>query len=131
MSEQAHHHTNYVKIWGILVVLLIISILGPELGHPVITLITAFGIAFVKAYLVAVKFMHIDREPKFVTYITVTCLALMAVMFAGVAPDVLKHEGRNWNNVAAKASIQQHLDEQKAAGHGAHGEADKGAPAAH
>ena len=131
MSEQAHHHTNYVKIWGILVVLLIVSILGPELGHPVITLITAFGIAFVKAYLVAVKFMHIDREPKFVTYITVTCLALMAVMFAGVAPDVLKHEGRNWNNVAAKASIQQHLDEQKAAGHGAHGEADKETPAAH
>jgi caa(3)-type oxidase subunit IV len=131
MSEQAHHHTNYVKIWGILVVLLIVSILGPELGHPVITLITAFGIAFVKAYLVAVKFMHIDREPKFVTYITVTCLALMAVMFAGVAPDVLKHEGRNWNNVAAKASIQQHLDEQKAPGHGTHGEADKGTPAAH
>lgn len=135
MSEQAHHHTNYVKIWGILVVLLIVSILGPELGHPVITLITAFGIAFVKAYLVAVKFMHIDREPKFVTYITVTCLALMAVMFAGVAPDVLKHEGRNWNNVAAKASIKQHLDEQKAAGHGAHdgahGAGGQEAPAGH
>ena len=32
MSEEHEHHTNYVKIWGILVVLLIISIIGPEIG---------------------------------------------------------------------------------------------------
>lgn len=105
-SEAAHPHTNYVKVWGILVVLLIISILGPELGHPVITLVTAFGIAFVKAYMVAMKFMHLDREPKFVTYFVVTTLAFMALMFAGIAPDVLKHDGANWNNVAAKEATR-------------------------
>ncbi len=131
MSEAAaaahHPHTNYVKIWGILVVLLIVSILGPELGHPTITLITAFGIAFVKAYLVAVKFMHIDREPKFVTYFVVTTLAFMALMFAGVAPDVLKHEGHHWNNVAAKESIRGHLEEQ--AHQPTHGAAGQAAPA--
>lgn len=130
MSEAAaahHPHTNYVKIWGILVVLLIVSVLGPELGHPTITLITAFGIAFVKAYLVAVKFMHIDREPKFVTYFVVTTLAFMTLMFAGVAPDVLKHEGHHWNNVAAKESIRGHLEEQ--AHQPAHGEAGHAAPA--
>lgn len=98
------HHTNYVKVWGILVVLLIISIIGPELGNPVITLITAFGIAIVKAYLVATKFMHVNLEPKLVTYFVVTCLGFMLLFFAGVAPDVLKHDGANWTNVAAKAA---------------------------
>lgn len=111
-----HPHTNYVKIWGILLVLLVISILGPELKMPVVTLITAFGIAFVKAYMVAMYFMHLNREPKFVTYFVVTCLAFMALFFAGVAPDVLKHEGRNWDNVSQKQHIEAELSAQKAKG---------------
>lgn len=119
MSEQAHHHTNYVKVWGVLVVLLVLSVVGPMLGHPTITLISAFGIAVVKAYLVATKFMHINIEPKFVTYFVVTCLAFMFLMFFGVAPDVLKHEGARWNNVAAKQAIERAAAAQK----GAHGEA--------
>lgn len=117
-SEAAHPHTNYVKIWGILVVLLIISIIGPELGNPIVTLVTAFGIAFVKAYLVAVKFMHLDREPKFVTYFVATTLAFMALMFAGIAPDVMKHDGQNWNNVAAKSTVEKAQAEHAKDGHG-------------
>ncbi|MFO0723063.1 MAG: cytochrome C oxidase subunit IV family protein [Myxococcota bacterium] len=122
MSTEAHpqHHTNYVKIWAILVALLVVSVIGPMLGHPVLTLVTAFGIAFIKAYLVAVKFMHIDREPKFVTYFVVTCLAFMALLFAGVAPDVMKHDGHHWQNVAAEASIHSNLEHQ--AHEPAHGE---------
>ena len=42
-----HGHTNYIKIWGILLVLLIVSYLGPMLELRVVTLLTAFGIAFV------------------------------------------------------------------------------------
>jgi caa(3)-type oxidase subunit IV len=123
---QDGHHTNYVKIWGILVVLLVVSIIGPELGNKYVTLITAFGIAFVKAYLVAVKFMHIDREPKFVTYAVVVCLGFMVVMFAGIAPDVTKHEGAGrWENVAAKKSIERNLADQAAKA------AAQGAPATH
>jgi caa(3)-type oxidase subunit IV len=106
-SHGEGHHTNYVKVWALLVVLLIISIIGPELGHPVITLVTAFGIAVVKAYLVATKFMHVDLEPKLVTYFVVTCLGFMLLFFAGVAPDVLKHDGANWTNVAAKAASER------------------------
>ena len=43
MSEDSHH-TNYTKIWAILVVLLAISVLGPMLEIQVVTLVTAFGI---------------------------------------------------------------------------------------
>ena len=52
MSE-AHVHPNYIKIWYWLLVLLAVSVAGPMLEIPAITIITAFGIATVKAYLVA------------------------------------------------------------------------------
>ena len=95
MSEGGHH-TNYVKIWAILVGLLAISVIGPMAEIRWLTLVTAFGIAFVKAYLVAVKFMHINQMPKFITYIVITTLVFMLLFFAAVAPDVMNDTGRNW-----------------------------------
>lgn len=109
MSEhtEEHAHPNYVKIWGLLVLLLIVSVVGPMFGIKVITIITAFGIALVKAYLVAKKFMHVNVEPRFVGAALIATLSLMALFFFMVAPDVMKHEGRNWVNVAAAASIRE------------------------
>ena len=95
MSEDGHH-TNYVKIWAILVGLLVISVLGPMAEIRWLTLTTAFGIAGVKAYLVADRFMHINQMPKFINYIVVTCLVLMLLFFSATAPDVMNDEGTNW-----------------------------------
>ncbi len=101
MSEEAHeahedHSAYYIKIWAILVVLLVISVAGPFIGIFWLTMVTAFGIACVKAYLVATRFMHITDEPRFVTYIVVTALVFMLLFFAAVAPDVMKPTGSNW-----------------------------------
>jgi caa(3)-type oxidase subunit IV len=90
------HHPNYVRIWVILLVLLAISVTGPMLGIKLVTLMTAFGIAIVKAYLVLKNFMHIDIAARYVTYIVVTLLVFMFLFFAGAAPDVMKPSGRNW-----------------------------------
>jgi caa(3)-type oxidase subunit IV len=90
------HHPNYVRIWAILAVLLAISVLGPMLEIRMVTLITAFGIAVVKAYLVAKNFMHINIAPRFVGYLVGTCLVFMVLLFAGVSPDVMKPKGENW-----------------------------------
>ena len=95
MSEEAHH-TNYVRIWGVLVALLVVSVLGPLIGIQWLTLLTAFGIACVKAYLVAKNFMHINLEPRYITYLVGTGLVFMLLFFAGAAPDVMKAEGHNW-----------------------------------
>jgi caa(3)-type oxidase subunit IV len=92
----AHDHPNYVKIWAILLALLVVSVIGPMFEVPVITLITAFGIAVVKAYLVAVKFMHISIEKRYILYIVTTCLVFMLLFFAGAAPDVMREAGDNW-----------------------------------
>ena len=96
MSEEHTHHPNYVKIWAILVGLLVISVLGPLLGIQILTLVTAFGIAVVKAYLVVKNFMHIGHAARYVTYVVVTCLVFMLLFFAGTAPDVMKADGSNW-----------------------------------
>ena len=121
-----HAPTNYVKIWAILLVLLVISILGPELEIKIVTMITAFGIAVVKAYMVAKYFMHIDIERKYVHYLLITGITFMLIFYFGVAPDVMKHEGQNWENVAAKSEVKrvQDLEAKKAQESGAntHGE---------
>ena len=89
-------HRNYIKIWGILMVLLVISVAGPFAHIRVITLITAFGVALVKAYMVAKNFMHLDIEKPIVGWLLAVILTLMVLLFAGVSPDVMKDNGRNW-----------------------------------
>ncbi len=114
-SEAAHGHgpqhedgdAPYIRVWGVLLALLAVSVLGPLLGVPWLTLITAFGIAMVKAYLVAKRFMHLDLEPRYVVYVLVTCVALALLFFAGTAPDVMRHRGRGWENLAAQSEVQR------------------------
>lgn len=101
MSDRAdhntdHHEVNYVRIWQILLVLLAISIAGPFLEIQAVTLATAFGIAIVKAYLVAKYFMHLNNEPRYAVYMLLTMLIFVFLFFAAVAPDVMNHEGANW-----------------------------------
>jgi caa(3)-type oxidase subunit IV len=95
-AHAAHGDSHYVKIWAILLVLLTISVLGPMAEIKWLTLITAFGIAIVKAYLVIVNFMHINLTPRFVVYTFTTTLVFMLLFFAGAAPDVMKSHGTNW-----------------------------------
>ena len=114
------HHVNYVKIYYVLLALLGASIAGPMFGHPVITLITAFGIALVKAYLVASNFMHLKVEKRYISYLLLTAIAFMFLFYAGVAPDVMKHRGRQWENVAAQDWSKQAV-EQAAREHAEHG----------
>ena len=107
-AEHAEHEINYVKIWAILVGLLIVSVIGPELGIRTVTLVTAFGIAIVKAYLVAKNFMHINLAPRFVMYLCATSLVFMLLFFAGTAPDVMKMEGSGWEKPAWKQAAAEH-----------------------
>lgn len=108
------HHVNYFRIYIILLVLFAISVAGPEVGEFTglrwITLITAFGIALVKANLVISNFMHLKWEKRLMKWMLTTSLVLMALMIAGVAPDVMNHEGANWENLAAQAAVARGVD---------------------
>ncbi len=107
-SDQHHGPSYYVKIWGILLVLLIISIVGPELGNRYLTLITAFGIAIIKAVMVAAYFMHLKVEKKYISYMLLAMLLMVAMFFFGTAGDTMKPDGQNWRNEAAHKLIEQH-----------------------
>ena len=95
-GHDGEHHINYVKVWAWLVILLCVSVAGPFLEIFWVTMVTAFGIACVKAYMVATQFMHISSEPRYVTYIVVTALVFMLLFFAATAPDVMQAEGTLW-----------------------------------
>jgi caa(3)-type oxidase subunit IV len=95
-SEHAHSAGSYVKIWAILVILLIISVVGPMAEIKVLTLVTAFGIAIVKALMVAAKFMHLNVEKRYIWYLLFTGLLFVFLLFTGIAPDIMKGEGANW-----------------------------------
>ena len=127
-AHEAHDDSYYIKTWVILLVLLAISIVGPEIGIQWITLLTAFGIAIVKAYLVTVRFMHLNLTPRFVIYFITTSLVFMLLFFAGTAPDVMKSSGRNWEKpswIAAEADYAAHGAPAGAHG-GGHGDEGHG-----
>ena len=109
MSEESHGPKHYIRIWAILVVLLVVSVTGPMFEIRVVTLITAFGIAIVKAYLVAANFMHLNVEKKLAVYMLTTVLVFMFLFFAGAAPDVMKLEGDNWEKPGVKAMVAEGL----------------------
>lgn len=116
------HHVNYFAIYVALVVLFLISVAGPEIGELTglrwITLVTAFGIAVVKAQLVINNFMHLKWEKRLMKWVLASTVVLMILMVAGISPDVLNHEGSNWENLAAKEAtarglVEEHLEEEE------------------
>ena len=129
------HHPNYKKIYFVLLGLLVVSVLGPESGIGWVTLITAFGVALVKANLVVQNFMHLRWEKRIMKWMLATSVVLMFLFFAGVAPDVMKHEGHQWINDAALAATARgieaphHQGEAAGAEHAAAG-AEEGASVA-
>ena len=94
--SSSHEPAHYVRIWAILVALLVVSVLGPMLGIRVVTLIAAFGIALVKAYMVARNFMHLNVEKRWIHWALAIVLVFMVLLYAGVSPDVGRDSGQRW-----------------------------------
>jgi len=113
-SDAHHGPSHYIRIYFILLGLLIVSIVGPTLEIQIVTLITAFGVAVVKANLVVSHFMHLNVEKPLIKWLLAASVVLMALMWAGVAPDVQNHEGLQWENVAAKAAVERGIDDPAA-----------------
>ena len=114
---------HYVRIYLLLLALLLVSIAGPEVGERLdrevslfgfrlglgvtLTLITAFGIAVWKAWLVIKHFMHLSIERPIAKIFLAASVLLLALFWGGVAPDVQLHEGRGWENLAAKEAVER------------------------
>ena len=111
-GQNAHHGPHhepiyYIKIWGILLFLLILSIMGPMIGVKWITIVTAFGIALVKAAMVAAFFMHLNVEKRYVWYMLFGMLAMVGMFWFGTVVDVNHDHGSNW----VKISVPKYIEE--------------------
>lgn len=84
----------YVKIWFCLLLAMGLSILLADVGHPVIATGLIFGIAIVKAFLVAAYYMRLKWEPRYVTYILMVALGCLVVLFFGLVPDIVYVYGK-------------------------------------
>ncbi|MBL8910959.1 MAG: cytochrome C oxidase subunit IV family protein [Archangium sp.] len=123
-APHADHSKHYIKIWIALLVLLMVSLVPAIIAQQLhlnitgIVVVTAFAVAFIKAYLVIKHFMHLTIEKKYVGFLFLTMLAFMLVFVGGVSPDVMKHEGQRWTNDAAKKVVDEGMKAEKAGGHG-------------
>jgi caa(3)-type oxidase subunit IV len=128
-AHEAEHLRRYTKIYLTLVALFLVSWAGPFIGGLVhsksLVLVTAFGIALVKAHLVCANFMHLNVEKKYIVYLLTAALGFMFLFYAGVSPDVMEHHGRNWENVAAQQEVARALKAAAAGSeHAEHGSAE-------
>lgn len=103
--EEGHSHSPvfYYRIYGILLCLLVVSIVGPMMGGLTVLLIAAFGVAVVKALMVATYFMHLNIERKYIWYLLITAVLFLLVPFFNVAPDVMNKTGVNWHSLDTPA----------------------------
>lgn len=127
-AHDDHAHPSYFKTYVILLALMAVSLIGPEIGIEVVTLITAFGIAIVKAYLVASRFMHLNIEKRFVVYMLTTCIGFMLLFYAAIAPDIQRDTGTNWTKPAwiERERKWDSGEWEKEHGHGEHEAAAEG-----
>jgi len=87
------------------------------LENQLLTLITAFGIAVVKAAIVCAFFMHLNIEKKYVWYMLFGMLLMVGVFFSGVATDINRPDGRNWSNKGAHTQMEKHSAPAAGEGH--------------
>ena len=106
-SGDTAQHSNYVRVYVSLLILLVVSVLGPLFGILWLTLATAFGIALIKAALVIQNFMHLRWERRLIGWMLAWSVVLILLLFAGVAPDVMRHDGVNWENTAAQEAVER------------------------
>ncbi len=88
MSEE-NHHGNYVTLWLILMGLLFAGMGAQFMGNKMIATCFLFGIAFVKAYIVATRYMHLKFEPFFVRLIFLCGFVAIGTLIVGLIPDIV------------------------------------------
>ncbi len=65
----------------------------------------------------AANFMHLKFEKRFATYMLTTVLVFMFLFFAGSAPDVMKHDGWQWEKPMVKADVEAALARHESESH--------------
>ncbi len=88
--SQTHPRPNYIAVWAWLVFLLVISLLAVYLPFSqTVTVSLIFTVAVVKAFLVAVHFMHLRFESRWIHAIALVPVVLFIIMVVALVPDIV------------------------------------------
>jgi len=86
-----HHKVNYFAIFGLLVVLTIVTVGVAFLNiqQEWIKVLLALTIASIKASFVALFFMHLKFEGKLIYFILIVPLTFTVVLICALIPDIV------------------------------------------
>lgn len=95
MASKQADASKYVIVFGLLIGLLTISIPATIYGSGTVSTLIIYGVAVSKAYLVLRVYMHLNVEPRFITFILAGCFLAIVYMFFLLYPDIV------WDGMAA------------------------------
>jgi cytochrome c oxidase subunit 4 len=89
-QAEPHHTVNYFAIFGILVVLTIVTVAASfiRFENELINVLIALFIASIKASCVAFYFMHLKFEGKLIYVIVIVPLILCVILVMAIIPDI-------------------------------------------
>jgi cytochrome c oxidase subunit 4 len=98
---EPHHKINYFAIFGLLVVLTIVTVAVAfiDIKSEIAKVLLALAIASVKATAVALYFMHLKFEGKLIYLILFVPLALCVLLVVALIPDIVYSLG--WDDTLA------------------------------
>jgi cytochrome c oxidase subunit IV len=94
-----HHHVNYFAVFGVLMVLTIITVAVAflEIKSEFVKVMLALAIASIKASAVVIYFMHLKFEGKLIYFILFVPLTFVFIVCAALIPDVVLPALKGWN----------------------------------
>lgn len=91
-NQKNHKHPPYVGIYFILVILTVLSIVISFLVHKKSAPPFVFTISTIKAILIALFYMHLKYEGRYVIALAIIPLIVFALVLFALMPDVIPYE---------------------------------------
>ncbi len=88
-KEEGHHHPPYVTIYFILVILTFASIFISQIVHRKHVPPFVFSISTIKALLIALFYMHLKYENRWIISLAIIPLIIFAIILFVFMPDIL------------------------------------------
>ena len=81
------------------------------LGIRAITLITAFGIALIKTYIIAAEFIHLKVEKRITTLIILSIIIIILIFYFNITPNIMKTSGQHWIKITPQTAAEETVPE--------------------
>jgi caa(3)-type oxidase subunit IV len=88
IEQQPQSIRHYFTIWGVLLVLFIISVTVAQLSdNRALVLVTVFGVATFQAFLVATYYMHLEAKQTHIAYLMLAIFFALVLVYANAQAD--------------------------------------------